>query len=193
MSTASRITSHMAGMVIVELKEDGTVFFWVMTYTKNGRTTIRHAAETGDELDQGVEDTVSRGARDEIAKDPTKFKIRIGDLRPVFAQLGEDEKHPGGKHLKAFFLVAVEGELRDFEKQDGDETLGPMRRIEAREFVEGKAGKSIFTHLSAAIGALERLAVNRRVYDKYVDLILKRQPPELAEEEKVALEAYLGR
>ncbi len=209
-----RITSQATGIVIYRVDEDGTVYFAVMDYTivdhtkdqrytRGQRTTLRLPLETGGDIKNGkvkdgkiesVESTIKRLLKEEIGNGAIKLLTAM----IAYAALRPDEKM-AGTHLKIFFAIEAEGELRDYETRDtspaGREIiLGPMKWIEVGQVVNVMKGvRSPTDHLLATYGALAVLARDRKVFDRYERLLSGCELPQLAPEDKKALEGYLGR
>ncbi|TAL49256.1 hypothetical protein EPN83_01825 [Patescibacteria group bacterium] len=195
------ITSWAIGVVFFRISETGVVEFANQRYTdtkRGGQVSTRLPLGTKEDIDERVLDTLYREAREEMAKHPDRFDLELLDGFPVYAKLGEDYERAGGVHLKAFFAAVAKGELRDFEKHDDGDILGPIVFTEASELINrGPQGIPVFrTHLPAILKTLSLLARLREVEDQY-HLFLKRTnhliPPDFTREERAKIEACLRR
>ncbi len=195
-----RVTSHAVGLVIYRVGDDGAVQFAVMDYTENdGRTTLRHPMEKG-QAREAVEDTVKRLLNEEIGskhKDTGGVILTEGTKQEVYRGFYDDERNPGGVHLKVFFAARIEGTLRDckiVEKDPrGDEVIGPMKWVEASRVIGAmRSGHSPVVHLLATFRAMSRLACDPKVCDRYASLLSSREVLRLTRAEKRASEACFG-
>lgn len=183
-----KITSHAVCVVNVNVREDGVVFMDRMWYTKRGRS-VRHVMETGEE-GETVEHTLYVGTLHEMAADASNFRYHLLAPVPVLVEFGPDEKRPGGTHMKVTFAVTCEGKLRDFDRPDGDEILGPVTMVEVSDLLRETEGKTVPFHVRSTKAALVTVAGNKKVFDRYRKIILAYNQPELSDEQKTAVEAY---
>ncbi len=185
------ITSHAVGVVLIDdSSADGVVRTSRMPYTdKYGRTSIRHIMETG-EKNESVRETFL-SSRHEAAADLNHFDYEEIVDEPIFYEFGEDEKNPGGTHLRVWYMVRPVGKVRDFVMPDGKDTLGPITMIDAAELLKETEGRTVKGHVSATYAALNALAGSPLVFDRYRRQILNWKPIALTEEEMEAVDAYM--
>jgi|GEM_PF-5198814 len=186
------ITSHAVGVVLTKLNSNGIVQLSRMPYTKRGRTSLRHPMETG-EPGETVKQTLNTLMLHEVAQNAAQFEWKLLKSKPILIEFGQDDKNPGGTHMKAFFLAQPTGELRNRELVDGDELLGPVTMPEASELIAETEGKTVAVHVRASKAALKTLAVIPEVHGRYERIIRSFVPAELSEEEIAAIAAYPGK
>jgi hypothetical protein len=185
-------TSHSVGIVFYEVAQDGHVALSHMPYTKYGRTSIRHPLESG-EANESIMDTF-RGCFHEVARDdPKEFRCELLTKEPVLVRFGTCQDHPGGIHIKAFFVAKALSPLRDYVLPDGDEILGPITLIEVRELLKRTERRTVPVHVEATKAALVALAGDRKVFDMYRDLIDSFILPEPTFEEEAMIARYSGK
>jgi hypothetical protein len=185
-------TSHSVGIVFYEVAQDGWVALSHMPYTKYGRTSIRHPLESG-EANESVMDTF-RSCFHEVAKeDPNEFRYELLSKEPILIRFDACQDNPDGIHIKAFFAAKAISPLRDFILPDGDEFLGPISLIEVRELLRRTKGNTVPVHIQASRAALVALAGDKKVYDRYRDLIDSFVSPELTPEEEDMIARYPGK
>lgn len=185
-------TSHSTGIVFYDLMEDGRVILSHMPYTKHGRTSIRHPLESG-EGKESIMDTF-RSCFHEVAKeDPNGFMCELFSKEPALIRFGACQDNPGGVHIKAFFIAKALSPLRDFVLQDGDEILGPITLVEVRELLKRTEGRTVPVHVEASKAALVALAGDKKVYERYRDLIDSYVFQEVTPEEEDMIARYPGK
>ncbi len=150
------IGSHAAVGVICDVLPDGAVRF--ATMAKNRLPGRLHMAETQKDGERVIA-TLGRGMLEEAAADPRKFSWKLLLQYPIYWVLEPDNKTPGKRHLKIFYLTSVEGELRYTNKWDGSDMLRPFKWMEATELLDHMRRRStVRAHYSATKAAINRLA-----------------------------------
>lgn len=190
-----RITSHAVGAVSVYLEPGGKVECLQIKYMTDRGWSWRHMMETG-EGEETVIETLRNGLLDEIADDSEdpNFEYRLLRSDPIVYEFCRDERNPGGTHMKVFFLAEItRGKLRDWEKQDGKETLGPVTRAELGGVILLTEGKTVPIHVRASKAALVSLATDKQIFYRYQEFIESNPAQKLTAEEKVAIAAYPGK
>lgn len=187
-----QISSHAVGVVLVDdSSADGCVLVDRMSYTKRGRSSTRHVMETG-EPGESVRETL-HSSYHEMAKTPSEFDLELVVEEPIYYSVASDEQHPGSMHLQVWFLARPKGMLRDFVLPDGDETLGPITMVEAESLLKETEGRTVRNHVSATYAALDVLAGERKIFDRYQKLVMGWRRQEFSAELQAAVDEYVSR
>lgn len=194
---ARTIVSHGVGMIFYRIGADGGVEIARHTYTKNNWTSLRVPFGTGAE-NEPVLITFRRECLQECGQNNPFFEADILDEIPQYVEYCDDQKRPGGLHVKFFFAATViAGSLRDTNMLDGDELLGPIEYDEVENILHGTRDlKLIRSHRFAIMKTLAILAGKyKKVMNRYEDLlyqIAEEIPPDPTTEETEKLLAYMG-
>ncbi|KKS78615.1 MAG: hypothetical protein UV53_C0030G0003 [Candidatus Azambacteria bacterium GW2011_GWE1_42_9] len=191
-----KITSQSTCGTIVHIEDNGRIQIARMTYEKKGRTSIRHIMESG-KNGQTILQTLTEGVLKEGAKDRMDFPMSLLSLEPILIEFSNDEKNPGGIHIKTAFPVFVsEDKLRDVEAKDGDnhdELHGPITMVDINDLLYETEGKTVPFHYRVTRSVLVWAATNPKVLDHYYSLIASWIPTSLTDEQRAAIEAYPGK
>ncbi len=188
------VGSHASCAIIHRVLSDGTVEF--ANLTKRGRAGRLHVMET-QEGREGPLETLNSGLLTEAAVSARDFAWKLTSDEPIFFAIGKDmnPRHVGKMHLKLFYLVSVVGNLRDFDKPDGDDMLTKMEWWEAERLIEHmRRVGTVPSHLMATELAMLYLRdTNFKVYERYSKLIATITEVGVSEETKASVRAYLAR
>lgn len=211
-TTVKPIGSSANQIIIPRINEAARVEIVVMKYTKYEKdrvtgvinfdrswTTIRLPTETS-EGGEGFFNTLIRGAKTEVAKDPKNFEVNLWRTFPVYAEFHRDEKNPGFSHVKMAHVLSYEsGELRDFQKfddEDKDELHGPMMWVDIGTILNGSVqnvevlkshGKSINAFLKELAKGIDEVEMR---YHNFIDRNFRGNP--MTADEYHALSRFLG-
>lgn len=162
----AEITSIAVGVVFAKTHSSGTVMLSCMPFTRpDGHKSIRQIMETGEGKDSVMK--TYRRSFHEAAKFPNSFKSELLSPDPIQVDFGWCRVQLGGIHMRVFFLASTNSPLRDFEIHDGEDLLGPVTRIEAKNLLAEMKGKTVLGHYMATLSAVGYLAAERPVFDKY--------------------------
>ncbi|MFA6552393.1 MAG: hypothetical protein WCT19_02720 [Candidatus Paceibacterota bacterium] len=181
--------SHACTVIFYRVYADtGGVEFLSFTYTetKNNHPVItwRFPTESQDEYNNRETplETLTACVTQEIALDEKLFPFQLTPQEPVYSDFVQSQKDRTGKHAKLVFLAQTEHTAfrttpKDDRKLVGDkievETLGPPEWHEAEELHLMMEQRGTSFHRSALLKALETLAVEKKVFEKYINLLKK--------------------
>ena len=203
---APRISGHSVG--ILAIKNGPGVFLNILSFPytieapgKKPWTSIRVPVETG-EHGETITKTASRAFEEEIIQKDSSFSFEFvskdGIVSPVFFVLGKDEKSddPNDLHLKAFFLVEFEGELRtEFYREPGPRGLevhGLPAYNELGYLIKlmRDIGR-VHAHEKAVLAAIAPLCADRETAMHYARLMSQYEEAEVTPEEAEMVMAYI--
>ena len=167
------IVTHSAGGVFVRHASNGDILVLAHTYNKNGETTIRVPAGTG-QPGESLLETLHREMAEEVAAERDDFWFRLIYPKPVYWKLFPNDSTGQLTHLKAFFaLEIVRGRHRDWELVDdayglNADRLGSLHWCEIGDLLSLMWGHSPRAHLSAVATTLLLLAqADRALRSRY--------------------------
>lgn len=151
------ITSFAVTASFIDIFPDGAVSMMAMWYISklDGRASMRHGTEKRNN-GETVMMTLKRLIMEEIAGGKKgDFRYTPLSPKPINLALMNDEKHPGGLHLKvAYALKKTAGEFRTRTHHDDDEDVYPPKMYEIRELIGLTGRKTPKFHFGTTIGGL---------------------------------------
>ena len=179
------ITSFFAGTFVCIVKKnkqgkDALHFMILPSFSKKYGTTSYKVPGGDDNQDFELpSEAAVREWQEETMKEYSKASLPVGAIKLIFFKDLPDEKHPGGKHRKSFWLLPLRllnnfyndrVHFRTEDKPDGDDILGAIELEDVAVLVGGKLYK---THLHALAMAIRELAKIDVVFDVMPDGLLQ--------------------
>ena len=208
---ARRISGHSVGVLAIR-KGEGVVRevlsfpYTIEAVGKKPWTSIRVPVETG-EHGESITATARRAFEEEIIRKGSSFTFEFvnnvhgtgSKISPVFFVLGRDEKSddPEDLHLKAFFLVNFEGELRrEFYREPGPRGLEvhglPVYNELGYLLALMHDIGMVRAHETAVLAAIAPLCHDRNTAIHYARLMAQYEEPEVSAEDAEMVKAYVA-